>query len=494
MPREQRWYDSTQQGHVNVTDPSGLSGDARRSNVFARIAAAIPSEPAAPAVRYTAGLSVYVLVGIVAAAVLAFATVRASGDVATLAVGAVAIVALDLIMVRSFGGVRSAWSPSAFVHLALTFSSGALGALVASVVAACSTGVRFRNGWRRSAFNFADYFFANMAALGIFRAGQHISPNHLWMIALGGIAGAGCLIVNYALLFVPVRLSAQTPPRVFIGDAAEVLPYDIAYGIGAAGFSIYAANGGAALLIAWLALALSLQAFLLILARRTNAYMEATARHAQERVELRGRIITIADTERAKIASDLHDGPVAELSGLAMLLGTVPVASGEDADAVAEVGDGLRRVQRDLRTLIFQLSPNDLDKPGRLRKEVAAQLAQLAAQGIAIENGVTDVVPLDRLGLELVHRVCREALVNVLRHAGARQVVVSVTSDDHSVVVTVDDDGKGFSAEDIERQRAAGHFGMRFLAEKAEVLRGSFESPPTPGAGTHIRLTLPASR
>lgn len=459
--------------------------------MFARVLAAIPPEPAAPKVQYTPALTAYLLVAILAAVALALTTVRLPADTATLIVGAVAIVALDLIMVRSFGGVRSAWSPSAFVHLALTFGSGAVGALVASVVAACSTGVRFHNGWRRSAFNFADYFLANMAALAIFRAGQHVSSNHLWIVALGGVAGAGCLIVNYALLFAPVRISAHTPPRAFIAGAAEVLPYDIAFGIGAAGFSIYAGGGGATLLVAWLALALSLQAFLLILARRTNAHMEATTRHAQERVELRGRIITAADTERATIASDLHDGPVAELSGLTMLLGTVSAESESDGGALSEVGDGLRRVQRDLRTLIFQLSPHDLDKPGRLREEVAVQLAQLATRGIAIGNRIPDVVPLDRSGLELVHRVCREALANVLRHANAHRVSVAVTIDDASVVVTVDDDGHGFTAEDVARQRAAGHFGMRFLAEKAEVLRGSFESPPTPGAGVHIRLTLP---
>jgi signal transduction histidine kinase len=397
-------------------------------------------------------------------------------------------------MVRSFGGVRSPWSPSAFVHLALTLSTGAVGALVASVAAACSTGARFHNGWWRSAFNFADYFLANMAALGVFRAVQHVSSKHLWIIAAGAVAGVCCFLINYALLFAPVRMSAHTSLRAFIADAAEVLPHDIAYGIGAAGFTIYAGSDGAPLLVACLALVMSAAGVVLILAHRTNAHLEATTRHAEERVELRGRIITAADAERAKIASDLHDGPVGDVTGLAMLLSTITTSFDDDAATIAEVRDVLDRVRRDLRTLTFQLSPHDLDKPGRLREEVAAQLDQLAERGIAVENGIPDVVPLDRSGVELLHRVCREALTNTLRHANAKHVAVATTHNTANVVLTIDDDGRGFTAEDIARQRAAGHFGTRFLAEKAEVLRGSFECSPTPGAGTHIMLTLPIAQ
>lgn len=57
--------------------------------------------------------------------------------------------------------------------------------------------------------------------------------------------------------------------------------------------------------------------------------------------------------------------------------------------------------------------------------------------------------------------------------------------------MTVDDDGQGFSLEDVERQRAEGHFGMRFLAEKAEVAGGTFAVQSEPGKGSHARLRLP---
>jgi signal transduction histidine kinase len=102
-------------------------------------------------------------------------------------------------------------------------------------------------------------------------------------------------------------------------------------------------------------------------------------------------------------------------------------------------------------------------------------------------------VPLDRPALELVHRVCGEALANVARHARATHVNVALVVEGAKVIVTVDDDGHGFSSEDVERQRADGHFGTRFLAEKAEVAHGTFVVQSEPGKGSHVRLSLPVA-
>ena len=181
----------------------------------------------------------------------------------------------------------------------------------------------------------------------------------------------------------------------------------------------------------WLAPVVCIQGALVVIAVRANAHAAETERHARERVELLQRAITAAETERFEIAADLHDGPVAALAGIAMSLG-----DGQDAD---------------------------------------------------------EAVPLDRSGLELVHRVCGEALENVLRHAHARRVTVALVVEGAEVVLTIDDDGRGFSAEDVERQRAAGHFGTRFLAEKAELAHGTFTAQSEPGKGTRLRLSLPVA-
>lgn len=457
----------------------------RRLGLFGRLLDVIPPEPAASPVSYSAPLVGYVAAISALAVLAALFTVRAPFHLPTLAVGAVVVVALGLVMVRSFGGVSIAWSPIAFVHLALSLTLGPPGALVAAVVASVASAIRLRTGWFRALLNGSDFFLSNVAAWGAFHAVSQLDAHRIWIAALAGLAaGFASYVVNHVIVAVAIRLASGVSIWTILRSVLLVLPLDLAYGVGAAGIAYFYSDGGAVYLAMLLLPAIAPQAFLIDIARRTNAHNAERERHSRERVELLQRVITAADDERFKTASDLHDGPVAHLSGLAFEL---------DAAGQGKAADELRGVQRELRTQIYALSPHDLDKPGRLREEVSKQLEPLHGRGIAIAVEIPDAIPLDRGALELVHRVCGEALTNVLRHAQARHVSVTLAVSDDTIVLTIDDDGRGFSADDVERQRAAGHFGTRFLAEKAEVAGGSFRLESEPGAGTHVRLSLPAA-
>jgi signal transduction histidine kinase len=466
----------------------------RGPSPFARLLAAIPPEPASAPVIYSVQLVAYVVAVCALAATLALATVRAPSDAPTLAFGAVAIFALVLAMVRSFGGVSAPWSPTAFVHLALSLAFGPVGALVAAAAATVAMAVRLRTGWFRATLNLANFFLVNVAAYETFHALTRAAGSRLWIVALAGLsAGAASYLVNSLVLAGAVSLSSDVSIWTFLRSTAGVIPYELAYGLGAAGFSLLSKDG-APYLAMWLAPVVSIQGFLVMLAVRTNAYTADRERHARERVELLQRIISAADDERFKTAGDLHDGPVAHISGLALMLSTAARDASDKSAAMEEVADELRKVQGELRTQIFALSPHDLDKPGRLREVVTTnQLGALRERGVDVDVAIPDVVPLDRPALELVHRVCGEALANVARHARATHVTVALVVEGSDVILTVDDDGQGFSTEDIERQRAQGHFGTRFLAEKAEVAHGTFAVESEPGNGSHVRLSLPVA-
>jgi signal transduction histidine kinase len=355
---------------------SSTASRTRWPGVLRRLVGSIPQEPAASAVRYSAPLVGYVVAVCTVALVMALLTVRTPADIATLALGATVIVALVLVMVRSFGGVSAPWSPTAFVHLALSLAFGPVGALVAAVAAAASMAIRLRTGWFRAVLNVANFFLVNVAAYTIFHALTH-ADHGLWIVALAGIsAGAASYAVNSVVLSGAVTLSSSgVSVWTFLRSTVAVMPYDLAYGLGAAGFSVFARAGGAPYLTMWLAPVVSIQGFLVLLAVRTNAHNAERELNARERVELLQRIITAADDERFRTAGDLHDGPVAHLSGLAYMLS----AAGHE-----EVADELRTVQHQLRTQIFALSPHDLDKPGRLRDEIRKQLEPLREQGVAV--------------------------------------------------------------------------------------------------------------
>src|SRR5271155_3952112 len=181
----------------------------RRPGVFVRLASVIPPEPASPQVSYSVQLVAYVAAIFALALVIALATVRASSDVPTLALGVVVIFALVLVMVRSFGGVSAPWSPTAFVHLALSFAYGPIGALCAAAAAAVAMAIRLRTGWFRATLNLADFFLVNVAAYAVFRALTRTAGPHLWLVALAGVcAGAASYAVNSVVLCGAIRLAS----------------------------------------------------------------------------------------------------------------------------------------------------------------------------------------------------------------------------------------------------------------------------------------------
>ena len=88
----------------------------------------------------------------------------------------------------------------------------------------------------------------------------------------------------------------------------------------------------------------------------------------------------------------------------------------------------------------------------------------------------------------LVYRVVQESVRNVLRHAAATSLSVSVREEAPSIVATVTDDGCGFSSVD---GAADGHLGLRLLADLTSDAGAAFSVDSTPGAGTTVRLEVP---
>ncbi len=126
--------------------------------------------------------------------------------------------------------------------------------------------------------------------------------------------------MNHAIVLVAIRLASGVSIWTILRSVVAVLPLDLAYGVGAAGIAYFYVQGGAVYLTMLLLPAIAPQGFLIDIARRTNAHNADRDRHSRERVELLQRVITAADDERFRTASDLHDGPVAHLSGLAFEL------------------------------------------------------------------------------------------------------------------------------------------------------------------------------
>lgn len=217
--------------------------------------------------------------------------------------------------------------------------------------------------------------------------------------------------------------------------------------------------------------------FWLVIVIGWQARRPLTARVART-THQRDLIATATEAERARIAADIHDDALQDLTMLVRRLD----AAGDTANAQAarEVAERLRAICGDLRLPV-------LDDLG-----VGPALEWLCGRlGIA-----TDSIALDRLADEsrlaaevelAVFRVAQEALSNAIRY-GSAPIVVRYRTRADWVELEVDDSGSGISAGAAELAESTGHLGLLNMAQRAEAIGARLQIGRRPGGGTRVSL------
>ena len=211
--------------------------------------------------------------------------------------------------------------------------------------------------------------------------------------------------------------------------------------------------------------------------------------------EIQMRIVEAQESERSRLAQEIHDGPAQVLSNAIFQVEYIErVIDHDDRLARTELRflrELLRRELGSVRTFISQLRPPVLDELG-LEGAVADAVARTTAlTGLAISTELE--APADRLTetqQTVVLRVVQEALQNVRKHGGASSVIVASTIEGEDWVLTVRDDGRGFDVGAVAA-RGRRNFGLQFMQERAELIGARFEVQSRPDAGTIVRLSIP---
>jgi signal transduction histidine kinase len=217
-----------------------------------------------------------------------------------------------------------------------------------------------------------------------------------------------------------------------------------------------------------------------------------------ERERLLLAAVRASDTERRRIARDLHDGVVQELVGTTYSLaatsrqvGGTPMAP-DDRDrlvtALDDAAGGLRRNLRSLRSLLVEIYPPDLRTNG-LAAAVDDLVGPLAANGVDADVQMGDTADLPGPVVELMWRVTQEAVRNAVRHGRPAHIAVQVRRPPGGAVLEVHDDGGGF-----DQQATVGddHFGLRGLRDLAAEHGAELVVTSSPGQGTIVRLEVPS--
>jgi signal transduction histidine kinase len=466
----------------------------------------LPKTQSLGPVDYNVGLVAYVVAVAIAAsivAVVAILTVHVDVDLVTCAVAGLTIFLMALFTVRMAHQANVSWVPTPFIHLGLSVTFGPAGAAVGALSEATGSAVRLRNGWFRTTFNIANTFLANVAAWGAFAWIHGPGTGHGTGsdLVAGLAAGVVHFTLNSGFLALVIYLSdPSTQMSRVLRQRLVVLPYSIGYGFAAFAFVTMYDNARTVGFMALLAPVILLHVFVIIFARAVNEY-EAQQKADQEEIEKNlQKALGASEAERRRIARDLHDGPVQSLAGMAFALsaeashlkGAAPGGNGEGEllELLETSADQTRGAMKDLRTLIIELAPPTLRREG-LQAALVEVLRAVKRKGTNYELDLPPDLRLREDRAALIFRVANEILRNVAAHAHAKNVKVELVTEERSAVLSIQDDGRGFSQKDMERQRADGHLGTAAIVEVAEEAGGTLTIDSEPGRGTLVVLTLP---
>jgi len=193
--------------------------------------------------------------------------------------------------------------------------------------------------------------------------------------------------------------------------------------------------------------------------------------------QLSKRLLSIQEQERVRIAREVHDELGQALTAMKIQLQREPPAA--IAHTIDGIVDLVRRIAADLR-------PSILDDLG-ITAALEQQLRRLReSTGTTTTLTVSEEPEIDMLTGVTLYRITQEALSNVIRHAEATAVEVSLVMNGGQAVLTIRDNGRGMPQP--ANSQSLGLLGIR---ERAELLGGSVTIDSRPGDGTTIAVTLP---
>ncbi len=217
---------------------------------------------------------------------------------------------------------------------------------------------------------------------------------------------------------------------------------------------------------------------------------------AAELAEMRRRLLENGESERLRLAQELHDGPTQDLYAAAFRATNFSdqVTDPGQQENLKELQDMLKQVANTLRDVVGELRPPTIANLG-LERAIRSHADRLQEQHPALELKLhltrdgQMLPPHTRLAFFRIYQQC---MSNILRHSQAGQAVVAFHVDDTEASLDIWDNGKGFNLPgkwvDLLRE---GHYGLAGIAERVQALGGTLKIETKPGAGTLVHISAP---
>lgn len=229
---------------------------------------------------------------------------------------------------------------------------------------------------------------------------------------------------------------------------------------------------------------------------KVNVYLSTIDNFISESSDTRKfEVLDIQEKERHRIARDLHD---TSLQNLSHLLHKVELASMYmEKDVLqaklelATISKGLKAVIEEIRNTIFDLRPMTFDDLG-LKESFEILFSKLKENSTSydIEAEIQPITCENNLLLMTIFRVVQEACTNAMNHSGGNKITVKVEQKNKTCYIMVKDNGKGFlwkkEMEDSDR-----HYGIAVMTERVHLVGGKISFQSVEGEGTEIKMIIP---
>ncbi len=225
----------------------------------------------------------------------------------------------------------------------------------------------------------------------------------------------------------------------------------------------------------------------------------------KQRQVIESRRLEVVYRERERFARDLHDDVIQSIYAVGLDLQTTNHLFAKDPErASGQVNSAIERLNRVIHTLRAYI--RGLESKGR-EQDLKASLVNMINQfqeetGLAVDFNfplssgayIEPAVETEDWQQQL-RQIIREGLHNVVRHAGATRAEVDIGVSGKSLVITLKDNGKGMTGEEIlSVERSDSHLGIRNMRSRARLLGGVFKIFSQPGKGTRLVISIPLNR
>jgi signal transduction histidine kinase len=214
----------------------------------------------------------------------------------------------------------------------------------------------------------------------------------------------------------------------------------------------------------------------------------------QIRDTLISKLMTAQEDERKRISRELHDETSQALTSLMLTMRVLAedAPNQEQKDALLLGRDVAANILREVRDLAIELRPPALDDLGLAAaiERYSEKFASRHGLDIDLNTAGRQTAVDDQVAVAL-YRIVQESLNNVVKHSGATTVAISITFQPDQIMVTIADNGKGISDDDLIRAQKENRLGLYGMRERVELLQGRLDISQSPHGGTELCITIP---